>query len=74
MNGEVCCILQVCCPPERAKKALADEIAKTTGDGVLTPELVADFIIDTFDLAPKGLLQPLLKRAGDLAKAHPHDE
>jgi len=64
-NGHVCCILGVCCPPgsSRQREALATELAKVSGqhqEAVTTPSHVracADYILDNFDLAPKGSLE-----------------
>ncbi len=62
-NGEVCCILGICCPPDEARQKLIDEMLKRS---VMTlgskpdVEAHADYILETFDLAPKGLLQPLV--------------
>jgi len=59
MNGEVCCILGVCCPPgsEAQAASLAKEMVK---DGVCSenPEAqrVAAWVLKHFDLAPAGTL------------------
>lgn len=66
-NGTICCIYGVCCKPpggESAKVALAKEIAANVelgGGGTYKTRLyapslaVAHYILDTFDLVPKGL-------------------
>lgn len=55
MNGHVCCILGVCCPPGSAaqKKALIDEMKQAS---VTDAESAADFVLFNFDLAPAGSL------------------
>ncbi len=63
MNGEVCCILGVCCPPgsAQATAALAKEMVK---DGVCSEEYaqaVAAWVYEHFDLGPKGTVAPLLQ-------------
>lgn len=61
MNGEVCCILGVCCPPGSAAQAsaLAKELVK---DGVCAEvneaHRVAVWVLKHFDLAPAGTLTP----------------
>lgn len=55
-NGEVCCILGVCCPPEAALAALVSEFEKQGA----VPEYAqkcAQYVFESFDLAPKGSLQ-----------------
>lgn len=72
MNGEVCCILGVCCPPgsEAQANALASELVK---DGICSenPEAnkVARWVLKHFDLAPAGTLTDLKKQIARLAKA-----
>lgn len=58
MNGEVCCILGVCCPPNslEQEQALADALVK---DGACETEhapKAAKWVLKHFDLAPKGSL------------------
>ena len=83
MNGEVCCILQVCCPPEERAAALAKEMKKDgigNKDEMLTEveadkarQEFANYVFKNFDLAPAGTLAPLVKSIADVAvKAHEH--
>lgn len=73
MNGEVCCILGICCPPEQRAEALAVEMVK---DGVFTAidgqsrrteaaqaAKAAEYIFKHFDLVPAGTGVPLMKAA-----------
>jgi hypothetical protein len=57
-NGEVCCILGICCPPLAAKqrKTLADEMARAVGCDPDDARKMADWVLETFDLAPVGSL------------------
>lgn len=64
-NGHVCCILGVCCQPPggaAAKQALAEEIAEVFGWSAEKTEektgnayAVASWLLDNFDLVPKGV-------------------
>ena len=49
-NGEVCCILGVCCPPAAAREKLSVEIEKAGGCDADTSRKCADWLLDTFDL------------------------
>lgn len=70
MNGEVCCILQVCCPPgsQASVDALAREMLK---DGVCDAEYaptVAAWVMKHFDLAPAGSLSAFKGEIARLAR------
>lgn len=69
MNGEVCCILGVCCPPNSAaqRDALTKEIQKT-GVQPADAKLVAGWILENFDLAPAGSLKELKGAIAKLAR------
>lgn len=64
MNGEVCCILGVCCPPGSTQQAnaLVGEMmkAKVCSD-VAEASAIAAWLYANFDLGPKGTVQPILK-------------
>lgn len=72
MNGEICCILQVCCPPEERAAALAREMKKdlvgirTLGVRGMSEshqrvlDEVAEYIFQHFDLVPAGTAGPLV--------------
>jgi hypothetical protein len=72
MNGEVCCILGICCPPNSAEQtnALAAELVK---DKVCSenPEAhkVAHWVLKHFDLAPKGTVAPLVTEIARMARS-----
>lgn len=69
-NGIRCCILGICCPPgsPAAKKALEDEInagLDTSGwtedeDSESCIPAIASWILDNYDLAPKGFVQSIV--------------
>jgi hypothetical protein len=74
-NGQRCCILGVCCPPDspEQKKALAEEIAENVqlgGEGTYQGHLfapsfaVSSFILDTYDLVPKGVGKAIVTAYG----------
>jgi len=67
MNGEVCCILGVCCPPlsEQQYEALASELVKGAGCEAAHARTVAEWLLKHFDLAPAGSLSAL---KADIAK------
>lgn len=78
MNGEACCILQICCPPEKAEDnfavALYEGLQVGSGSGA-TMEInkrhcvaVARWVFEHFDLAEKGTLQPLKDSIARLAR------
>jgi hypothetical protein len=71
MNGHANCILAVCCPPDSdgQRKALAEEMASSlsTASGE-TYEDIARWILDNFDLAPKGSLQTFKDEIARLAR------
>jgi hypothetical protein len=77
MNGEVCCILGVCCPPgsEAQANALAKEMASDLGIPVTTAKVYADWCLKHFDLGPKGKVAPLLRAGAKLVgPASVHEE
>lgn len=73
MNGEVCCILGICCPPEQRAAALSRELKKYVRQQRLlhgrTPaetqaidevvDAISVHLLDEFDFAPAGTLHPL---------------
>ena len=69
-NGEVCCILGVCCPPAAAKEKLATELQRIGGGDKATHAACAAWILDTFDLAPKGSLELFKSEIARMAKHH----
>lgn len=84
MNGEICCILQVCCPPEARAEALAKEMKKDlvgirslhvrrmSKEHEQVLEDVSEYIFKHFDLAPAGTLGPLVTAITAKAKER-HD-
>lgn len=52
-NGEVCCILGICCPPAQARSKMVSEFQKVSGYDADGCEKIADFLLDRFTFAPK---------------------
>lgn len=72
-NGEVCCILGVCCPPESAEQiqSMADTMAKETGLEPETCTHAAKWVLSNYDLAPhKSLREFKSKLAEHIRAAH----
>lgn len=71
MNGEVCCILGICCPPNSARQREALE-KELLADGVCENEAhakkVATFVLKHFDLAPAGSLSTLKASIAEMAR------
>lgn len=62
------CLLGICCPPERQREALARMLNIAMGTGSTADgKAAAACILDHFDLAPKGTITPLLRKASELA-------
>lgn len=76
-NGEFNCALGVCCCEEncadKRRRALASIITKGIGDGPFTAAQMADFILNTFDLAEKGTLEPLFRSIAALARGKDYE-
>lgn len=71
MNGEVCCILGVCCPPlsQQQEDALVTEMVH---DLHCTPEEArrhAQWTLKHFDLAPAGTLTALKEAIAKMARS-----
>ena len=72
-NGEVCCILQVCCPPEALgarRKALRTWLVQSAGCHADCAEAVAKELLDAFDFAPAGTIGPLVRATAEMARTH----
>lgn len=68
-NGEFCCAIGLCCPPDSAtrRSALVNELVHGTGlANTDDMGLVADWLIANVDMAPKGTLN--LGPVADMAK------
>lgn len=70
-NGEVCCILGVCCPPAEARAKMVSEFQKVSGYDADGCEKIAAFLEERFDFAPKGTIAPLIEKVSDMARKHP---
>lgn len=73
-NGEVCCILGVCCPPVARRDKSIAKIAADTGLTITDASLVFDWFDVRFDFAKKGTLQPLIDHIAASARAHVPEE
>lgn len=65
------CIYEICCPPrsEGAVKALSEEMAGALSKkGGESYEDIARWVLENFDLAPKGSLQAFKDAVRDLAR------
>lgn len=82
MNGEVCCILGICCPPEQRAEALAKEMvkdnvfdgrfnARAPEDVAAYAKHVAEYVFSHFDLVPAGTGVPLMRAAAAHATRKP---
>lgn len=72
-NGaEACCALGICCPPasQRRVEALAKILNDTASmdGGKLDPMDAAACVLEHFDLATKGTLQPLIDDVAKMAR------
>jgi hypothetical protein len=70
-NGHGNCIFAVCCPPESESQIAA--LAEEMGNGMSSAkgesyEDIARWVLATYDLAPKGSLQPLKDAIRDYAR------
>lgn len=68
-NGEVCCLLGVCCPPSARKPKASATMARDLGLTVDQASQAFDWFDSRFDFAPKGTLQPLIDSIATMARA-----
>lgn len=72
IEGQACCILEVCCGGEAQDKALADKLqAQFQWLNEQHAYEVAEFIVDSYDLAPPGSLREFKRTIAALARAYP---
>ena len=69
-NGEVCCLLQVCCPPDLREDIAVKHIKQDMGVPEEHARAAFCWIAERFDLAPKGTVQPLIDAIATMARAH----
>jgi len=71
-NGsEACCALGICCPPASAERVAAlATIITDNANGPVTAASAAACLLEHFDLAPVGTLQPLIDQIAAMAKKH----
>lgn len=70
------CLLAICCDPlsENRIESLAKFMAEHGDMNREAAMKAAKCVVEYFDLAPVGMLQPLLKLSGQLAKMPPHKD
>jgi len=66
------CILGICCEPTRQMKALAKKLHEDTKLADPIAMTVAAWILDHYDLAPKGDLESLFKHVAEMAREYPY--
>lgn len=74
MEAQECCILGICCDDQKRIQALADKIQTGSGQHLNDTQAlaVATFIRATYDLAPKGMIQPLIDLVTEEAHEYPY--
>lgn len=71
-DGQVCCILGVCCDAALSRDALVTQLTKVGSDHEYA-EKCADYLLATFDLAPHGSLVAFKAYMRTHAKPHGHE-
>jgi len=61
------CLLAICCPPARRQEVLTKLLIEK-GVDASAAESCAKVILETFDLAPKDTMQPLIQEVARLAR------
>ncbi len=75
MEATECCILGICCAEQKRIQALADQLQATVHPLNAAQALaVATFIRATYDLAPKGMIQPLIDLVAAEAREYPYQQ
>lgn len=67
MDEYINCLLSICCPPERQAEVMTKFLI-THGVDANAAESCAKVVCDSFDLAPKGTLQPFIQEVARLAR------
>jgi len=71
MNGEVCCILGICCPPAEQRAALATWLEEEEGLSPAQAKRLASKLLKHVDLVPKGSVNMKKMAAVKVAETHP---
>ena len=61
------CLLSICCPPERQAEVFAKLLVERGVDAAAAASC-ATIVLGSFDLAPKGTMQPLIQEVARLAR------
>jgi hypothetical protein len=72
MEAQECCILGICCDDTKRVQALADKIQAGTHLNAHQALEAATLIRATYDLAPKGMIQPLIDLSATEAREYPY--
>lgn len=60
-----CCLLGVCCPPEQRASELAQFLKEADAEATeKTSEKMANYLLEHYDLAPKGFSNFVLEKYG----------
>ena len=68
-----CCIIGACCDKHKRVERLAEYIAEDLGFSAEDSERIAKFIRANYDLAPVGLIQPLIDAVAEMAREYPYE-
>lgn len=71
MNGEVCCILGICCPPDERRTKVVKALAQDLGWSDDDAAAAFDWFAERVDFGPKGTVQPGIDAVAEMARAHP---
>lgn len=74
---EYCCLLKICCGghgERKAKAALSHKLQTETNTPAAVADVVAAWIIDTFDLAPVNALKAYRDAVAGMAREYPYSE
>ena len=74
MEAQECCILGICCAEQKRIQALADKIQAGTKLNANQSLEAATFIRATYDLAPLGMIQPLIDLVAEEAREYPYQQ
>jgi hypothetical protein len=72
MEQQECCILGICCDDTTRIQALADKMQASTHLNAHQALEAATFIRQTYDLVPKGMIQPLIDLVAAEAREYPY--
>jgi hypothetical protein len=74
VEQEACCIIGACCDKQKRIQALADKMVADLGTTAADALTIATWIRANWDLAPAGLLQPVIDNVAANVRAYPEYE